>query len=465
MQQVIPLNFGTAIKERADYLAHHAVINVDELLKSLAVPQTPTDAIQHLHLLQRLYLVHVTGLAGHPAILEALNDEENFPTWINYIALKATEPQKEKLAWLLVHGDPKLQAPVLVNLSDYSRGIGERIILNLLKLESEFDLWIDDPLFQRRLMGLLDESTAAHLGELMAGRYEAVVRNIGLRTNNFHLETKDPPTNPEIAKIYSDRFNQERSHASKNQFYTITVLPTEKDAETDQIPYDQYVDLFFRMCDVDWDKINQAHKALIGKLDNGKILQITNNDGTDVTMDIEGFTFCNSRVAKNVPGSEVFSAPRRNSVNGRIVAKGRFIPKTSKQLIENITLEIKDGRIIDYQADAGYEFLKEMIETDEGSHYFGEVGIGTNPALQQHITNSLMVEKIGGSFHMAVGRAYTYTDYLGEPVHLNNGNDSAIHVDLTCMLVGKEGAMILDGEVIMRDGKWLDPQLSYLNAA
>jgi aminopeptidase len=464
--QVIPLNFGTAVKERADYLAHHAIIMVDELLKVLAQPQSTRDAIQNIHLMQRLYLAHAMGVAGHPKIIEALNDETDFPTWKNYVALKATDEQKQKLAYLMAHGDPKMQTPVLLNLSDYCGDVGEKTVEELLSINAEFDLWIDDPLFLRRLMNLLDEEKISSLGELMAERYEAVERNIGFRVTTFHKGFIDPPVSQKLFQIYAEQFSRERTAKSKTQFYTITVLPTEKDAEIDQISYEEYVDLFFRMCNIDWDKMDVAHRILIKKLNDGKILRITNSDGTDVTMDIEGFTFCNSRVAKNVPGSEVFSAPRRDSTNGKIVAKGRFILRGASEMIENITLIFKNGRIVDYHADAGFEYLKEFIEQEEGTHYLGEIGIGTNPALQQHITNSLMVEKIGGSFHVGVGGAYEYKEYLGEPVHLDNGNRSKVtHVDITCMLVGKEGVMILDGEVIMRDGKWLDPQLSYLNAA
>lgn len=460
--QVVPLNFSKILKERQEFLAHHATSEkVDNILKRLIQPQSIAEAIQTIHEFQRLYLAYALDVAHHPTIITALEDEKSFPTWKHFIALQATEAQKNKLVRLMVHGDPDMRWPVLLNLSDYSREVGEKVVAELLALGHEFDLWIDDAHFQRRLFNLIDDSRATAFGDLMAQRYEVVKRSIGFRSNNPSTEPTDPVAPSGVSQKYFQAFTNRKKHG--DQFYTITVLPTEKDAELDNIPYDDYVDLFFRMCDVDWDKINEAHIILKEKLDNGKVLQITNNDGTDVTMDIEGFTFCNSRVAKNVPGSEVFSAPRRDSVNGKIVAKGRFLPKTSKELIENITLEIKDGLIVHYYADVGNHILKSIIETDEGSRYFGEIGIGTNPVLKQHITNSLMVEKIGGSFHMAIGAAYQYTDYLGEPVTLDNGNRSSLHIDITTMLYGKEGMMYLDGKIIMQNGKFTDPALAYLN--
>jgi aminopeptidase len=463
---ITPVTLGKAIKDRFDFLAHYPqgmlAESVNIMLQEMARPQPVAQALQTIHQFQRLYLVHALSMADHPTIHSALNDEIHFPTWKNYVALQAEEHQKDKLASLMVHGDPTMRHPIFLNLSDYSRDVGERVVRLLADRKDDVDVWIEDPLFTRRMMNLCDNDRALALGSIMGGRYEAAERFVGFRTNNTSVDFIDPPASKEIGKIYSDRFVELKKN-KPSQFYTITVVPTEKDADLDQIPYDQYVDLFFRMCDVDWDLVNDAHKILIAKLNAGSELRITNNDGTDVVMDIKGFTFCNSRVAKNVPGSEVFSAPRIDSVNGKIVAKGRFIPKAANELIENITLEIENGRIVNYHADIGHEILKTIIETDEGSRYFGEIGIGTNPVLKQHITNSLMVEKIGGSFHMAIGAAYEYTDYLGDPVTLDNGNRSKNHWDITTMLYGKEGMMILDGEVIMQDGKFTDPAISYLN--
>lgn len=457
-----------AVRERADYLAHcpqtGLAEQVDVVLKKLASPLDIAAAIETIHRLQRLYLAHALDVATHPTIISALNDPQGFPWWSQFTALKTTPEKQAKLAKLMVHGDPQMRHPVIMNLCDYSRGVGEKAVEELINAEQVFDLWIEDPYFHRRLLHVMDDSRATAYGKILAHRCEVSARAVTFRAT-LAVMPVDPPAPPQINRIVQEVFSREKSEKFPTQFYTLTALPTEKDAVLDLMTYDDYIDLFFRMCDVDWSRVDAAHKILIAQLNAGKNLRITNEDGTDISMDIDGFTFANSLVAKNVPGSEVFSAPRRDSVNGVIVAKGRFIPKTSGGLIENLTLHIKDGRIVDYAADTGFDVLRELIETDEGSHYFGEIGIGTNPVLQQHLTNSLLVEKIGGSFHMAIGAAYEYTDYLGVPVALDNGNRSMVHVDLTTMLVGKAGMMYLDGAIIMRDGRFVDPALGYLNGS
>jgi aminopeptidase len=57
----------------------------------------------------------------------------------------------------------------------------------------------------------------------------------------------------------------------------------------------------------------------------------------------------------------------------------------------------------------------------------------------------LFDEKIGGSVHLALGRAYE---------EAGGGNQSAIHWDMVKNL--KDGGEIhLDGELVQKDGKWL----------
>jgi aminopeptidase len=137
--------------------------------------------------------------------------------------------------------------------------------------------------------------------------------------------------------------------------------------------------------------------------------------------------------------------------------------------MEDVTLEFKDGRIISHSARVGDDDLTRIIEKDdgegEGSRFVGELGIGTNPHLRHHYVNSLLVEKVSGSFHLAIGNAYSYKTYNGQPVVVDNGNKSAsaTHWDVTAMLRGNGGKLIVDDEIIQADGQWLDPELAVLN--
>jgi aminopeptidase len=221
----------------------------------------------------------------------------------------------------------------------------------------------------------------------------------------------------------------------------------------------------FELCDQPDAWIEKANNLLIERLNKTSTIRFTNKDGTDVSMsliDTDGrhFTFANSQTKRNIPGSEVFSAPRIDSINGVIVSKGKFLAgqDETKQII-NLTRHFKDGLLTSFTAEKGAEYFQGFLDRDPQNYRVGELGIGTNPHLKRHVANGLLVEKISGSFHTAHGHAYTMTEYLGTPVHMNNGNTSIDHWDITTML----GDMYLDGEIIMKNGLYLPAELDVLN--
>jgi len=242
----------------------------------------------------------------------------------------------------------------------------------------------------------------------------------------------------------------------------LTIIPSREDAQLDGIEYEDYLRLFFEACDQPWEEIKVAQTKLIEKFNKAKEVKITNDDGTDLIMSIKDMTFFNSTTSANIPGSEIFSAPIKDSVNGKLVAKGKF-KEGSYGVIEDIELEFRGGKVVDFNARVGKDILETILDLDkdngEGSRFIGELGIGTNPHLTQHLINGLLVEKIAGSFHLALGNSLHCT--LGDDARLanvNNGNvsHSNVHWDITTLLRGKNGKMILDGQVIQDNGLWVD---------
>ena len=161
--------------------------------------------------------------------------------------------------------------------------------------------------------------------------------------------------------------------------------------------------------------------------------------------------------------SEVFSSPDKNTAEGTLVAALPLV--RNGVIIENFSLTFEKGRIVDYKAEKGYETLKQIIETDEGSHYLGEIAlIGYNSPIQN--LKALFYETLfdeNASCHFAIGRAF--------PACLNNGvnmtkeeqakaglNDSLQHVDF---MVGTSDLSITAtteaGEVItvFENGNWV----------
>jgi aminopeptidase len=252
--------------------------------------------------------------------------------------------------------------------------------------------------------------------------------------------------------------------------WVLIYWPTEQEAAIEGLTYQEYVDLFLKSCHQPWPEIRGAQERLVETLNAGSRLEIEARPGdgdpdrrTRLTMDIGPMRFVNSTIDRNFPGAEVFSAPVRDSVEGQLYAEGLYA--YDGRSFEDIFLRIERGRIVEARARVGERELVELLEVDEGARYFGEVAFGTNPGLRRRVLNGLLNEKVGGSFHITPGRAYTYTEYEGQQVRVDNGNRSQIHWDIAVPMLPEYGGgrVRLDGHELQVDGRWLDPALAVLN--
>ncbi|MHB1841924.1 MAG: aminopeptidase [Sulfobacillus sp.] len=165
----------------------------------------------------------------------------------------------------------------------------------------------------------------------------------------------------------------------------------------------------------------------------------------------------------NIPTEEVFTLPLRDGVNGTVQSTKPL--SHAGQLIEDIAVTFKDGRIVSYTASRGLDALREVIETDEGSHFLGEVALVPvdSPISRSGILyyNTLFDEN--ASCHLAIGAAYptTLTDggeVEGDADLLKRGaNASMTHVDF---MIGSADLSIdattTDGRTVpvFRSGNW-----------
>lgn len=429
----------------------------------LAQDHTNIDAMmQAMHRAQDLEKIFTAGLQNdatfHAAALKLKRH-----MWQDFTAPPAADDLQSGLARKLYNVDIKGKDTAFMNFGDGARKIGAWLVEKAIADKVDFFVDFAEPDFNALIINHADAAGVQALADRFLSITKPVTKRIVAVPGQPAVTQVEPDEAKGRAYAKATESYGERVR-SGDIFFTLTVIPTEKDAEIDNIAYKDYINLFFEMCDQPWDDISIAQQHLITVLDAGKTLRFTNNDGTDISMDIDGFTFCNSLIAKNVPGSEVFSAPRRDSVNGTIVAKGRFSPPHDRgEVIENLTMTFNNGKLVSYTADKGLKAFENELDLDEGARWIGEVGIGTNPHLKTHVANGLLVEKIGGSFHLALGACYTMKSYAGKPVNVDNGNKSALHWDVTTMLHGKGGRIYVDGQMIMDDGKFLDPKLDVLN--
>lgn len=164
----------------------------------------------------------------------------------------------------------------------------------------------------------------------------------------------------------------------------------------------------------------------------------------------------------NMPTEEVFTLPLKTGVNGHVAST---LPLNySGNTIDDFVLTFKDGKIVDMKAEKGYETLKKLIETDEGSAYLGEVALVPydSPVSNSNtiFLNTLFDEN--ASCHFALGAAYPKSIKGGdkmtdEELEKIGVNTSLSHVDF---MVGSSDmdikAYTEDGREfqIFKDGNW-----------
>lgn len=381
--------------------------------------------------------------------------------WADFEKPPVEDHLQGRLADMLFGSGGHNDAHVMITLGDQSRRVGVELIRLCLRRKVDFKLQFMETNIMRLMLRHTDKEGLKALADRYVEESQDLTRriSIGPETPDQKLVDMDHEKNA----LYGSFLTPVRRRISSGDLdFTLTRIPTRKDTEIDGIPYEDYARLYFEMCDQPWHAIEDAQAHLIAMLDSAKMLRFTNEDGTDLRMSVDGYTFCNSVVARNIPGSEVFSAPDRASVEGTIIAKGKFSHQAG-QIIEDLTLTFEQGYLARFEANAGAEHMQEFLDRDPGNRYIGEVGIGTNPHLKRHILNGLLVEKIGGSFHVALGASYMMDQYGGREVRVDNGNRSQDHWDITTMLFGKKGMIDMDGVPLMVDGIFLSEELDVLN--
>jgi aminopeptidase len=232
-----------------------------------------------------------------------------------------------------------------------------------------------------------------------------------------------------------------------------TLCPTEGHAQDADMSLEDYEDFVFRACHVldddpvdHWRQVGERLQARADELDSVHELRIVGED-TDLTVVVGGRTWRPAYGRQNVPDGEVYTSPVETGVNGTI--RFGFPAVFGGREIDDARLTLENGRVVAAEAAGGEEYLRSLLELDEGAGVVGEIAFGLNYEIDRFTRNILFDEKIGGTMHMALGMGFEA---------LGGQNRSALHLDLICDL-RREGEVYADGDLIWCNGRFLqDPQ-------
>jgi aminopeptidase len=228
-----------------------------------------------------------------------------------------------------------------------------------------------------------------------------------------------------------------------------TLYPTNAYASEAEMSLRDYEDFYFGACLADdgdpltaWKRASTETERLAEWIEGHEEVRVT-APGTDIRLGIAGRKFIPCTGKHNMPDGEFFTGPVEDSVEGEVTF---HLPAViAGREVSGVHLRFESGKVVDAGAERGEEFLIQLLDTDEGARRLGELGIGTNYAIDRGTLEVLLDEKIGGTVHMAVGRSYPESGGV---------NESAVHTDLVCDL-RRGGKLEVDGTVMQEDGRFV----------
>jgi aminopeptidase len=287
------------------------------------------------------------------------------------------------------------------------------------------------------------------LSEWMANEANCRIA-VGADTNTHELSDVDPErqTKRRAATRRLTEVVMQRS-AEGGHRWVYTLFPTEAYAADAGMSLTRFEDFYFAACLADkgdsvdaWAKASVECERLAEWIEDREEVHVT-APGTDIRLGIAGRKFIAADGKRNMPDGEFFTAPIEDSVNGEV--SFQLPAMVGGQEVAGVRLRFDAGKVVDASAEEGEEYLISLLDTDEGARRLGELGIGTNYAIERGTRNVLLDEKIGGTVHMAVGASYP---------ECGGDNQSAVHTDLVCDL-RSGGRIEVDGEPFQESGRFL----------
>ena len=375
------------------------------------------------------------------------------------------DPRLDKLAKVLAEYSIGVRPGQLVRLhgEPVAMSLLEAIYEALIQAGAHVTFQCAPDSFQEIFYEHANDEQLEHVSPISKFTIEHIDASIGLwaETNTKALtnvdaarQAKASAARKPIFKIFMDRA------ATGDLNWCGTLFPSLASAQDAEMSLREYEDFVFGAGHLDqddpvavWRAIEQRQQKVVDYLTGTKQVHFQTPDGTDLTVNVDGMTWVNCCGHENFPDGEVFTGPNLNAPDGGVngVVKYSFPAVHLGREVHDIALTFEKGRVIDAKASKNEDFLIQMLDQDEGARGLGEIAIGTNYNITRYTKNTLFDEKIGGTFHAAVG--------AGSP-ETGNTNESGLHWDMVCDLrpsdgPGSGGTITVDGEVISRDGRFV----------
>lgn len=360
------------------------------------------------------------------------------------------DPRINKLAQVLVDYSVNVQPGewVLIDGHTTAEPVLKEIYRRVLQRGGYPTLWPGFPWEREILFSLASDQQLDFVDPYLPLLIEQIKCEIyvGAETNTKRLSNTEPSRPQRRALAYRDVTATYMQRAATNDLrWVFTIYPTEAYAQDSDMSLEEYEDFVYGAGLLDdpdpvahWREFGEMQQEKVEWLKGHKQVHIRGADA-DLGLSIADRTFINACGVRNFPDGEIFTGPVEDSAEGWVRFTYPLIVQGRE--VEGVEFTFENGKIVKATAKKNEGALIALLDTDAGSRFLGELGIGTSPNINRFTRSMLFDEKIKGTFHLAAGRSYPET---------GGKNESAIHVDFICDL--HEGEIVVDGEVFYRNG-------------
>jgi aminopeptidase len=345
-------------------------------------------------------------------------------------------------------------ADVLVSYSTRVRP-GDRVMINMMEVETRPlveavyeavvkagglpEVYYSSDWLKRILLRDGSDEQVDWVPEVESHGMEWADAYIGLRGARNPFELGDIPAE----RIAAHRRAMGKVSSKRNELerWVLVKVPNEAFAQQSGLSLDETMGFFFDASLRDWHEESARLRELCERFGAASEVRIVGED-TDLSFSTRGRTYVAGDGRMNMPDGEIFTAPVDDSANGSVFFE---LPAMyANRRISGIRLRFVDGEVVDASSDENQDVLERVLAMDDGAKRLGEFGVGLNFGIQRWTGEVLFDEKIGGTVHLALGRAY----------HECGGtNDSALHWDIVKDL-RTTGTLYLDGEPVYESGRY-----------
>ena len=224
--------------------------------------------------------------------------------------------------------------------------------------------------------------------------------------------------------------------------------PEQRLADLFGVSYEEHVELLEEVSNFNYQILSDSCIVLKELMDRTNKVRVVQGI-TDITFTKKGIPsrICLGKI--NLPDGEIYTAPEKYSMNGKIHFNVDFF---RDHLYKDIIVEVVDWKIINSSCNINDKFTK-VLDSDPWARYFGEFAFWLNPHIKRNYNDNLFNEKMAKTIHFAIGWPHWDTD---------NWNKSLIHWDLIVNL--EDGwEVYFDDVLIQKNGLFLLDELKPLN--